>query len=83
MENKGRKHCEERQNCLLQAISTFLIMFSTAIHYIFIASKCGIVWLWVKDYKFFTLFVKKHLHMTIRTKIFLLFFDEIECRFGG
>ena len=34
MENKyhmGRKHCEKRRNCLLQAISPFLTMFSTAI----------------------------------------------------
>ena len=26
----GRKHCEKRRNCLLQAISPFLTMFSTA-----------------------------------------------------
>ena len=25
---KGRKHCEKRRNCLLQAISPFLMMFS-------------------------------------------------------
>ena len=25
---KGRKHCEKRRNCLLQAISPFLTMFS-------------------------------------------------------
>ena len=29
---KGRKHCEKRGNCLLQAISPFLTMFSTAIY---------------------------------------------------
>ena len=28
----GRKHCEKRRNCLLQAISPFLTMFSTAIY---------------------------------------------------
>ena len=28
---QGRKHCEKRRNCLLQAISPFLTMFSTAI----------------------------------------------------
>ena len=28
---KGRKHCEKRRNRLLQAISLFLTMFSTAI----------------------------------------------------
>ena len=27
-----RKHCEKRRNCLLQAISSFLTMFSTAIY---------------------------------------------------
>ena len=27
----GRKHCEERRNCLFQAISPFLTMFSTTI----------------------------------------------------
>ena len=27
---KGRKHCEKKRNCLLQAISPFLTMFSTA-----------------------------------------------------
>ena len=35
MENKyyvGRKHCEKRRNCLLQAIAPFLTMFSTVIH---------------------------------------------------
>ena len=33
MENKyhiGYKHCEKRRNCLLQAISPFLTLFSTA-----------------------------------------------------
>ena len=29
---EGRKHCEKRRNCLLQAISPFLTMFSTAIY---------------------------------------------------
>ena len=29
---QGRKHCEKRRNCLLQAISPFLTMFSTAIY---------------------------------------------------
>ena len=29
---KGRKHCEKRRNCFLQAISPFLTMFSTAIY---------------------------------------------------
>ena len=33
--------------CLLQGISLFLIMFSTAI-YNSSASKCGIVWWWIK-----------------------------------
>ena len=28
----GRKHCEKRRNCLLQAISPFIRMFSTAIY---------------------------------------------------
>ena len=28
----GRKQCEKRRNCLLQAISPFLTMFSTAIY---------------------------------------------------
>ena len=28
----GRKHCEKRRNCLLQGISPFLTMFSTAIY---------------------------------------------------
>ena len=28
---KGRKYCEKRRNCLLQAISPFLTIFSTAI----------------------------------------------------
>ena len=28
----GRKHCEKRRNYLLQAISPFLTMFSTAIY---------------------------------------------------
>ena len=28
---KGRKQCEKRRNCLLQAISPFLTMFSTAV----------------------------------------------------
>ena len=28
----GRKHGEKRRNCLLQAISGFLMMFSTAIY---------------------------------------------------
>ena len=28
----GRKHCEKRRNCLLQAISPFLTMFTTAIY---------------------------------------------------
>ena len=27
----GRKHCEKRRKCLLQVISPFLTMFSTAI----------------------------------------------------
>ena len=29
---QGRKHCEKRKNCLLQAISPFLTMFSTAVY---------------------------------------------------
>ena len=29
---KGRKHCEKRRNCLLQASSPFPTMFSTAIY---------------------------------------------------
>ena len=29
---QGRKHCEKRRNCLLQAISPFLAMFSIAIY---------------------------------------------------
>ena len=28
---QGKKHCEKRRNCLLQAISPFLTMFSTAV----------------------------------------------------
>ena len=28
---QSRKHCEKRRNCLLQAISPFLTMFSTAL----------------------------------------------------
>ena len=35
MKNKsiqGGKHCEKRRNCLLQAISPFLTIFSTAIY---------------------------------------------------
>ena len=36
---KGRKHCDKRRKCLLQAISPFLTMFSTAI-YLY----CLIVW---------------------------------------
>ena len=35
MENKyhmGIKHCEKRRNCLLQAISPFLTMFSTDVY---------------------------------------------------
>ena len=28
----GRKHCEKNRNCLLQAISPFLTMFSTAVN---------------------------------------------------
>ena len=28
----GRKHCEKRRNCLLQAISPFLTMFPKAIY---------------------------------------------------
>ena len=31
-ENKGRRHFEKRRNCLLQTISPFLTMFSTAIN---------------------------------------------------
>ena len=27
----GRKHCEKRRNCLLQAISPFLTMFSSSL----------------------------------------------------
>ena len=29
---QGRKHCKKMRNCLLQAISPFLTMFSTAIY---------------------------------------------------
>ena len=29
---RGRKHCEKRRDYLLQAISPFLTMFSTAIY---------------------------------------------------
>ena len=29
---EGRKHCEKRRNCLLQAIFPFVTMFSTATH---------------------------------------------------
>ena len=29
----GRKHCEKRRNCLLQALSPFLAIFSTAIYF--------------------------------------------------
>ena len=29
---KGRKHCEKKSNCLLQVISPFLTIFSTAIY---------------------------------------------------
>ena len=36
------KHCEKKRNCLLQAISPFLTMFSTSIY--LSASKCGIAW---------------------------------------
>ena len=29
----GRKHCVKRRNCLLQVISPFLTMFSTAVYH--------------------------------------------------
>ena len=32
VENIVRKHCEKRKNCLLQAISPFPTIFSTAIY---------------------------------------------------
>ena len=53
---QGRKHCEKRRNCLLQAIFPFLAMFCNFSfshnvfhsYYIFSASKCSIVWWRVK-----------------------------------
>ena len=41
----GRKHCEKRRNCLLQAISPFLTMFSKSMYAALCDNglKCGIV----------------------------------------
>ena len=39
---KGKKHCEKRRNCLLQAISLFLTMFSTAICHSIVHQKAAL-----------------------------------------